>query len=316
MVTRAGAPDRAQAAYSPPNPAPTTTTRGGTPGRRDLPSGRSNTASCLSAQGAEKRPQSLQRPQEHDLPLVVGVVHHVLAQFRCEARPAAGQPGLLQPLLVQCRNAGPKRLLRRLEPPAGGVPRLLTGRDRVSRLVVAGQLLLGQLLLLAGQRREQVLPPEGHVHHVLPDGVTLRSRPEKRLRLRGDLRALCRTVQGNLIHVYWSRAYGQQFTDERKADLELRHVAHTLRRLAETGCTPEAPLTAVRPPGERFVGNCRHFSTLLVAILREQGVPARVRAGFARYFGPGRYEDHWFCQYWHASEARWVLGDPQLDAVQ
>ena len=134
--------------------------------------------------------------------------------------------------------------------------------------------------------------------------------------LPGNVRGLCRAVQGNLIHVYWGRAYGQQFTDERQADLELRHVACTLRRLAETGRTPGAPLTAVRPPGERLVGNCRHFATLLVAILREQGVPARVRAGFARYFGPGRYEDHWLCEYWNASEGCWVLVDPQLDAVQ
>lgn len=135
-------------------------------------------------------------------------------------------------------------------------------------------------------------------------------------KLPGDLRSLCQAVQGSLIHIYWGRAYGQQFTDQRKADLELRHVAHTLRRLAEASGAPSPPLTAVRPPGERLVGNCRHFATLLVAILREQGIPARVRAGFARYFEPGRYEDHWVCEYWNASEARWVLVDPQLDPVQ
>ncbi|HEY8424431.1 MAG TPA: transglutaminase-like domain-containing protein [Limnochordales bacterium] len=140
-------------------------------------------------------------------------------------------------------------------------------------------------------------------------GPALRSLPQ-------DMRALCRAVQGSLIHVYWGKAYGQSFTDERKADLQLRHVADILRRLAETGGTSDPPLTTVRPPGQRLVCNCRHFSTLLVAILREQGVPARVRVGFGRYFDPGAYEDHWVCEYWDATDARWVLVDPQLDPVQ
>lgn len=140
-------------------------------------------------------------------------------------------------------------------------------------------------------------------------GSTLRRLPE-------DVRALCQVVQGNLIHAFWGNAYGQSFTEERKADLQLRRVADTMRRLAETSGTPADPLAAMRAPGERIVGNCRHFSTLLVAMLREHGIPARARVGFARYFIPGRYEDHWVCEYWQAAEARWVMVDPQLDAVQ
>ena len=31
---------------------------------------------------------------------------------------------------------------------------------------------------------------------------------------------------------------------------------------------------------------------------------------------PGHFEDHWVCQYWHASQARWVMVDFQLDALQ
>ena len=31
---------------------------------------------------------------------------------------------------------------------------------------------------------------------------------------------------------------------------------------------------------------------------------------------PNHYEDHWVCEYWNADEARWVLVDAQLDALQ
>lgn len=45
-------------------------------------------------------------------------------------------------------------------------------------------------------------------------------------------------------------------------------------------------------------------------------MPARARCGFAKYFDPGKYEDHWVCEYWKADEQRWVMVDPQLDDFQ
>jgi hypothetical protein len=61
---------------------------------------------------------------------------------------------------------------------------------------------------------------------------------------------------------------------------------------------------------------CWHFSSLIAAILREQGVPARARCGFGTYFNPGHFEDHWVAEYWNTAERRWVLVDAQLDDVQ
>jgi hypothetical protein len=51
-------------------------------------------------------------------------------------------------------------------------------------------------------------------------------------------------------------------------------------------------------------------------MLRYQGVPARARCGFGRYFIPHHYEDHWVVEYWNASQQRWVLVDAQLDELQ
>jgi len=38
--------------------------------------------------------------------------------------------------------------------------------------------------------------------------------------------------------------------------------------------------------------------------------------GFATYFTPGGYEDHYLCQYWNATEERWKIVDAQLDELQ
>jgi hypothetical protein len=71
-----------------------------------------------------------------------------------------------------------------------------------------------------------------------------------------------------------------------------------------------------RPPAERLVGVCRHFSVLVVAALRARGVAARARCGFGSYFEPGRFVDHWVGEYWSGSEERWVRIDAQIDDVQ
>lgn len=76
-----------------------------------------------------------------------------------------------------------------------------------------------------------------------------------------------------------------------------------------------SPLTQKRLPEKRFSGTCRDFAITLCAILRNQGVPARLRCGFAAYFTKGIYDDHWVCEYWHEKESRWILVDPEIDEV-
>jgi len=76
------------------------------------------------------------------------------------------------------------------------------------------------------------------------------------------------------------------------------------------------PLTVAHPMERRLVGNCRDFSTLLCAMLRHLGIPARARCGFSTYFTPQVYEDHWVCEYWKSAEGRWATVDAQLDEFQ
>lgn len=128
-----------------------------------------------------------------------------------------------------------------------------------------------------------------------------------------DIPSLCRAVQGLMIHIFWAERYGVTLPPGRKAEVQLRQVREKLGRIAELD---PAPLTEARPPERRLVGNCRDFSLMLTSILRRQGVPARARCGFGRYFIPDHYEDHWVCEYWNAAESRWVLVDAQLDELQ
>ncbi len=131
--------------------------------------------------------------------------------------------------------------------------------------------------------------------------------------LPDDVESLYRVVQGLLIHIFWAEQYGVQLTGPRRDEVQLRSVAHKLERIS---VLDPRPLAETRSPDKRLVGNCRDFSVMLTAFLRHKGIPARARCGFARYFIPNHYEDHWVCEYWSAAQKRWVLVDAQLDEFQ
>ncbi len=129
-----------------------------------------------------------------------------------------------------------------------------------------------------------------------------------------DIAGLCEVVQGVLIHrdiAPW--LYGITLTEEQREDGHLREMGKMLARIREID---SRPLATARDAGHRLPSVCRHFSLMLCAILRAQGVPARPRCGFGAYFTPGKFEDHWVCEYWNAGEERWILVDAQLDAIQ
>ena len=131
--------------------------------------------------------------------------------------------------------------------------------------------------------------------------------------LPSDVGELVRVVQGLLIHVFWAGRYGVTLDEARQSEVQIRPLSAKLERIVELD---PRPLSEPRAPDKRLVGNCRDFSLLLVGLLRHQGVPARARCGFGRYFEPDHYEDHWVGEYWDAAQGRWVLADAQMDARQ
>ena len=127
-----------------------------------------------------------------------------------------------------------------------------------------------------------------------------------------DIRALAAVVRGLLFHYHEGRIYDHEVSLARVRDDAARTVVEMLEKIRARN---DAPLTVARLPADRLVGCCRDYAVLLTAMLRHQGVPARTRFGFSRYFTPDFAWDHVVCEYWNAAQARWMLVDAQQDAV-
>jgi hypothetical protein len=108
-----------------------------------------------------------------------------------------------------------------------------------------------------------------------------------------------------VIHSDWASAYGVS------ADLS-RETLPIAQRMAMVEAAGGRDL----PPDRRTPGTCRDFALMTCSALRERGVPARVRCGFATYFPSNPFEDHWVCEHWREDESRWMLTDAQLDPLQ
>ena len=128
-----------------------------------------------------------------------------------------------------------------------------------------------------------------------------------------DIAALAAVGQGLLVHEFMAADYGAPLSE---ADRATVHIRPAEQWLAQIVARDDRPLQTAREPAGRLAANCRHFTVLMVTLLRAQGVPARARCGFGAYFGTEVFEDHWVCEYWNRDQARWVLVDAQIDDVQ
>lgn len=123
-----------------------------------------------------------------------------------------------------------------------------------------------------------------------------------------DLRAV---VQGLLVHRDWAPMYGLTADQLRLPEQHLRTAVETLDRAFEMSAQP---VTVRREPVDRVLTTCRNFALLYTALLRDQGVPARVRCGFANYFDRSKWFDHFITERWDGE--RWVRDDAQVDDLQ
>ncbi|MFT4041051.1 MAG: transglutaminase-like domain-containing protein [Thermomicrobiales bacterium] len=99
---------------------------------------------------------------------------------------------------------------------------------------------------------------------------------------------------------------------ERLSEIDTRFAAAMLARLQEMDA---APLSPERAPATRLVGCCRDHTVLYLTLLREAGIPARARVGFASYFVPGWWLDHVVAEVWDAAEGRWRLIDAEISDI-
>lgn len=133
-------------------------------------------------------------------------------------------------------------------------------------------------------------------------------------KLPRDVAGLAAVGHGLLVHEHIAPAYGVELSDADRASVHVRPVERLLELIA---ARDSRPFDAAREPATRLAGNCRHFTVLMVAMLRAHGTPARARCGFGNYFaGADVFEDHWVCEYWDAHQRRWALVDAQIDDRQ
>jgi len=123
-------------------------------------------------------------------------------------------------------------------------------------------------------------------------------------RLPADPAGLPEIVGGLVLHPLFVAPGGPP-----SAEPTLRRMADILAAiLGKDG----RPLDQPREPGKRVLGTCRNYALLAGAILRQHGTPARLRKGFADYFTPDFWEDHWVCEYQFGGH--WRLLDAELTA--
>ncbi len=125
-----------------------------------------------------------------------------------------------------------------------------------------------------------------------------------------DAGELSRLVRDLMIHRVEGDQYGVPIAEDRmRDDAETRYTDDILRLVVGRD---DAPLTRRRAFADRFVGTCRDFTLLHVSLLRHAGVPARLRSGFADYFGTdGFHFDHVVTEYWDERRG-WLLADTQI----
>lgn len=130
--------------------------------------------------------------------------------------------------------------------------------------------------------------------------------------LTEDANAIYQVVQGLIVHDLWVGQYGADYITAHEYPQKTAYMEDLLEKALELD---SSSLAIPRHPRDRVIACCREFATLMCALLRAKGIPARSRCGFAAYFGwNGEYEDHWICEYWNGE--RWIMTDPQLDPLQ
>jgi Transglutaminase-like superfamily len=141
-------------------------------------------------------------------------------------------------------------------------------------------------------------------HTLWSDPQTHRARL---LELPADAAALPDVLEGFVIHHVIARALGSGVPPAAEKDRNLRLVSHLIGEAVQRD--PRS-LAKHRALSDYLYCTCHDFALLAASTLRERGIPARLRVGYASYFVAGRWEDHWVCE--HRTGAKWAVLDAQL----
>ena len=119
--------------------------------------------------------------------------------------------------------------------------------------------------------------------------------------------AIADALEEFVIHHAVARQIGFPVPAYAESDRSLRRASLLLDTLIQRDARA---LSIHRDLPNYLYVTCRDFAVLAISALRAQGVPARLRAGFASYFKAGYWEDHYICEY--QRDGQWTVLDAQL----
>lgn len=151
-----------------------------------------------------------------------------------------------------------------------------------------------------------MLPPaalDHAIHSPYSDPGRHRERVDQ---LPTDVAGLAAVARNLIVHY---RASGHELPVSSRDDIDARW----LERILDLDWSRHPiQLTDDRPVTERVQGCCRDHTLFCVGVLRQHGIAARSRVGFAGYFVDGWHHDHVIVEAWLAD--RWQRFDPEVEA--
>lgn len=126
---------------------------------------------------------------------------------------------------------------------------------------------------------------------------------------------ICDLIKKQLIHPFEARQMKDLLPEGRY--IEDGDFPTIYEVLAELQVRDSNGLTSYRKPENRMIIACYHHGLLFASILRERGIPVRLRAGFARYFekqAKVRF-GHVICEVWDVNKKQWIWVDPDRNYV-
>ncbi|MEL6985749.1 MAG: transglutaminase domain-containing protein [Actinomycetota bacterium] len=141
------------------------------------------------------------------------------------------------------------------------------------------------------------------IHTAFSDPGRHRDRVEQ---LPTDVAGLSAVARNVIVHY---RASGHELPTSSRDDINARWLEGILDIDADRH---PSGLAEERAPTERVQGCCRDHTLFCVGALRQHGIPARSRVGFAGYFVDGWHHDHVIVEAW--LDGRWHRFDPEVDA--
>lgn len=119
-------------------------------------------------------------------------------------------------------------------------------------------------------------------------------------------------IQGLLFHFLDGTGYLTKIPRARLAEIELRYVEAILQQMMYLN---QQPLKQPRKLQDKLLASCRDYSLLACSILRQQGVPARLRVVFNTYSRSHIFHDQVVLEYWNNQYGAWHSVDMRMTAA-